>query len=320
MYRLTVGIVTVFLLSLLLLSGPHAYGQHKAPPDSRKKIALTFDDAPRGNGRVYSALDRTHALITALKEADSGPVAFFVTTQTLAKNNGKARITRYAEAGHLIANHSHTHQWLNRTDSDAYLGDIDQAEELLTGFSNRRPWFRFPYLDEGTPLEKRDAVREGLVARGLRNGYVTVDNYDWYLDLQWQRALRDGKKVDQAALRDVYVEMLIGAVTFFDDLAVEALGRSPAHVLLLHENDSAAAFIGDLIARLRADGWEIISPDEAYADPIAQILPQTLMTRQGHVGALAVEAGRDPQTLTHLAIEEDQIDALLAARNVFQAP
>ncbi len=33
--------------------------------------------------------------------------------------------------------------------------------------------------------------------------------------------------------------------------------------------------------------------------------------------SLAVDAGLDPRTLTHLAIEETQIDALLVERGVF---
>ena len=35
------------------------------------------------------------------------------------------------------------------------------------------------------------------------------------------------------------------------------------------------------------------------------------------LSALAVDAGLDPRILTHLAIEEDQIDALLVERGVF---
>ena len=63
----------------------------------------------------------------------------------------------------------------------------------------------------------------------------------------------------------------------------------------------------------------IVSPDVAYADPVASIVPQTLMTRQGHIAALAIDAGLDNRTLTHLAIEETEIDTLLDERRVFGA-
>ena len=44
-------------------------------------------------------------------------------------------------------------------------------------------------------------------------------------------------------------------------------------MLLLHETDLNALFIVDLVAGLRAAGWTIITMDEAYRDPIAQMEP-----------------------------------------------
>jgi len=282
-----------------------------------KRIALSFDDAPRGDGAMMSGEERTASLIKTLQSANTGPVVFFVTTGHLKMPAGRARIERYAKAGHLIASHTHSHAWLSRTDTIKYVDDIDTAEALLQGYPNRRSWLRFPFLDEGTPLAKRDAVRAAMRERGLMNGYVTVDNYDWYIDAMWKQALRDGRSVNMEALRAAYVDLLMGAIDFYDNVAIETLGRSPVHVLLLHENDMAAMFVGDLVATLRSKGWTIVSPDEAYADPINKIIPETLMTRQGHIGALAVDAGLDPKTLTHRAIEEKQIDAMLLERGVF---
>lgn len=284
-----------------------------------KRIALTFDDAPRGDGPLFSGDERTVALIEALNSANTGPVAFFVKTSNFERPGGTTRIAKYAAAGHLIANHTHSHLWLKRTDTNDYIEDISQAERLLHGFENRRPWFRFPYLDEGKPLEKREAVRTALGEHELMNAYVTVDNYDWYLEAKWKEAVDQGQSVDVEALRRIYVDMLLDAANFYNDIAIQTFNRSPAHVLLLHENDVAAVFIGDLVAALRSDGWEIVSPDEAYRDPIAEIVPTTLLTGQGHVAALAIDDGRDPRTLTHFAIEEGQIDALLEERNVFGA-
>ncbi len=287
-------------------------------PITNKRIALSFDDAPKGDGPVFSGDDRAVELLDALARSNVEEVVFFVTTSHFEKNDGRERVESYAAAGHLIANHSHSHLWANRTDTDQYIGDIYRAEALLDGFDNRRPWFRFPFLDEGRETGKRDAIRAAIADRGLMNGYVTIDNYDWYLDAKWKEAVDAGKDVDVDALQKVYVEMLLGAVNFYNDLAETALGSSPAHVLLLHENDVAASFIDDLVVALREDGWSIIGPDEAYADPIAARVPETLLTGQGHVAALAIEAGVDNRTLTHLAIEEDQIDALLAERDVFR--
>lgn len=314
--RIMIGAV---VLAFLGASSP--LGEASAQP--KKQIAITFDDAPRGDGIMWTGEERAPQLIKSLADAEVPGTVFFVTTRGLDKDEGRARIEAYAGAGHLIANHSDQHKWAMRTEIEAYLADIDEAERQLDRLEiadeNRRSWFRFPFLDEGPELEKRDALREGLNERGLFNGYVTVDNYDWHIDSEARKAVRAGRPLNMDILREVYVDVLMGAVMFYDDLAVDHLGYSPPHVLLLHENDLAAMFIDDLVAALRDEGWEIISPDEAYAAPIADIVPQTLMTRQGHVAALAVEAGADKVTFRHLAISEEDITAYMEESGVFSA-
>lgn len=304
-------------LFCLLLAACSQIADPQTPPQTTKRIALSFDDAPRGDSVLYSGTDRTRAMIEALAAANIPPTVFFVTTRGMDQPEGRARIERYAGAGHLIANHTHTHPWLRRTEAETYIADLDQAEARLDGITNRRPWFRYPFLDEGRPLERRNEVYAALQSRGLINGYVTVDNYDWYIDRKWRNAIENNRDVDLAALRKAYVDLLVGAVEFYDGVAVDALGRSPAHMLLLHENDAAVYFIGDLVAALRAKGWTIVHPDEVYQDPIAQIEPLTQRTGQGRVAALAIDAGLDPATLSHLAIDENMIDAFLDERGVF---
>lgn len=282
-----------------------------------KQISISFDDAPRGKGTIFTGDERAAELIDSLNSVNSPPVVFFVTTKHIDKKGNRERIHRYAKAGHLIANHTDQHPWLHKTELAEYLAGVDKAEELLRGFENRRPWFRFPFLDEGRELGKRDAMRKALAERNLMNGYVTVDNYDWYIQSEWKRAVANGKQIDMEALKKAYVEILIGAVNFYENLAQEKLGRSPAHTLLLHENDLAALYIDDLIIALRKAGWEIIDPDTAYQDPIAKTEPKTLRTGQGRVAALAFDAGIEPKRMSHLAIEENMIDQLLLNYGVF---
>lgn len=306
------------VLLLILLAGA-ALGV-SAEENTAKRIALTFDDAPKKSGAHFSGDERGVALLSALRKADVETVGFFVTPRNFELAGGKQRIERYAAAGHLIANHSNTHQWANRTEVARYIDDLGTADDLLQGFENLRNWYRYPYLDEGRSVEKRDAIQAGLAAHGLKNGYVTVDNYDWYLDMKWKQAVDAGQHVDLQALGGVYVETLLAAVNFYDSLANQWLGRSPVHVLLLHENDIAAVFIDDLVVALRDAGWEIVSPDVAYDDPIARREPKTLLTGQGRVAALAIDAGADNRTLTHRAIEEAQLDQFLQEREVFNPP
>ncbi|MEO1553508.1 MAG: polysaccharide deacetylase family protein [Pseudomonadota bacterium] len=293
----------------------------------QKQIALTYDDAPLGDGPRYSGAERTEALIAQLSDAGSGPVAIFVTTQGFDLDQGLSRIKAYASAGHYIANHSDQHIGASKTATTDYIADIDVAETKLAEFDNRRPWFRFPFLDEGgmggddEAIEKRDAYRAALTERGLMSGYVTVDTYDWHLDGLWRQAIQDGRKVDMAALSQVYVDMVVNAANHYDQLSQRVLNRAPVQVLLLHENDLAASFTTDMVAALRADGWEIVDPDLAFADPIAEQVPETLFSGGGRVAALAMDAGwRDWGTLGHWGANRSEITHRAFASGAIDRP
>ena len=294
---------------------------------SLKQIALTYDDAPLGDGPRFTGQERTEAFLAELEAANSGPVAIFVTTQGLDRLNGADRIASYAAAGHLIANHSDRHAGASRTPTEDYIADIDRAEEKLTQFDNRRPWFRFPFLDEGgmgeanKTGEKRDAYRAALAERGLISGYVTIDTYDWHLDRLWSQAVAEDRAVDMAALSELYVDMVRDAAEHYDALGQRVLGRRPVQVLLLHENDLAASFTTEMIAGLRADGWEIVDPDLAFSDPIAEQQPETLFSGMGRISALAADQGlRDWETLNHWSVSETAITERAFESGAFERP
>ena len=282
-----------------------------AQAQDAKRIALTYDDAPRED-TFLDGETRADMIVAGLAAAGVDQAAFFITTDGIDSPVREQRVADYAAAGHVLANHSDTHPWLRELDTDTYLANIDTAEDKLAGFANRRAWFRYPYLNEAPDEAKRDAVRAGLAERGLVNGYVTVDTWDWHLDSLFQQAKKDGKPVCMAALRKLYTDMLVEAANFYDAAAREYLGRAPAQTMLLHENDMAAYFTADLVAALEADGWEIISADAAYEDPIAAVEPDTMFLGMGRVAALARLAGKPGPEFTYLASEGDEIDEAFA--------
>lgn len=254
---------------MTLVAGPNAFAQ--------KRIALTFDDVPRPRGAFFTPDERTARIIAGLKEARVAQAAFFVTPGFLSLPDGaggEARIAAYAAAGHVIANHSFSHQALKSLSADAYLADIDQAALWLKDRPNLRPWFRFPFLDEGgDDIAKHRAVMAGLQARGLSNGYVTADASDWNTENLTIAANAAKKSMDMKALRRLYVRAHVESAEFADALARRALHRSPVQVMLMHETDLAALFLPDLVRGLRKRGWTIVSADEAYADPLARTEP-----------------------------------------------
>ncbi len=285
---------------------------------SAGEIALSFDDAPLGNGAFLTGAERTQMLIDKLDSLGIDEVVFYCTTERLYGPAREKRLRAYAAAGHKLGNHTETHPRLSTVGANAFLADVDHAHDDLVNFDGFVPWFRFPMLDEGQSRPLRDSIRAALAERGYVNGYVTVDNYDWYIDRRTRLAADSGHIVDLDALRGFYVETLWNGILHYDKIAHEVLGRSPKHVLLLHENDLAALFIDSLVTHIRANGWSIISPTEAYTDPIADSLPDVLMNNQGRVAAIARARGVEPRALVHLSEDVAYLDSALVHRGILK--
>ena len=85
------------------------------------------------------------------------------------------------QAGLGLGNHTFSHPNLNRVTASEYIADIERNEAVLAEVAGPR-WeriFRYPYLHEGDTLQKRDAVRRWLTARGYQIAQVTVYFDDW---------------------------------------------------------------------------------------------------------------------------------------------
>ena len=278
------SLATALAAFVLLAIAPSAAAQ--------KRIALTFDDTPRGVGAFFTMEERSKRLVAALRKARVEQAAFFVNPGRVQAPGDEAVVDRYVRAGHVIANHSFSHPHLNQLAAADYLADIDKAEAWLKPRPGRRPWFRYPFLDEGgKDKAKRDAIRAGLAARGLTNGYVTAEGSDWNIEQLTIDAKKAGKTIDMAGLRDLYVETHVQAADFADALMIKTIGRSPPHVMLLHETDIAALYIADLVEALRADGWEIVTADVAYSDPLKTAAPDVPSATGSLTELLAWEKG-----------------------------
>jgi peptidoglycan/xylan/chitin deacetylase (PgdA/CDA1 family) len=285
---------------------------------SAQEIAITIDDAPRKDTNLFSGTERTQILIENLKKAKVPDVLIFVVTKQINENT-ISRIKAYEKAGFHLANHSHNHFSANYEDLDNYLEDITVAHKILERFDNFIPFYRYPYLHHGKNRKTRDSIKAHLKNLGYRIGYVTVDNYEWYMDSLLQKALSEGKEVDYEKLKKVYVNSLWETITFYDTIARKTLGRSPKHILLVHENDITALYIGELTEYIRSQGWKIITPQEAYADPIASIVPDVLYNNQGRVAAIARSQGWERKRLSHESEKsEAYLKALFERQKVFK--
>lgn len=282
-----------------------------------QEIALSFDDAPTFDSPLFTYQERAERIRKHLT-THNATAAFFVITGNINSRNSEQLIA-YTRQGHMLANHSHSHFSPSRVSITQYLKDIEMADSILRHWEHVKPWYRYPFLNEGLNKAKRDSIRSTLRTLGLTNGYVTIDNYDWYINGALTEAARNKKKIDYEKLKKFYIDHVIQSLLFYDNIAKQTIGRSPRHVLLLHENDLAALFLGELIETLKNNGWKIISPDVAFKDPIATQIPDVLFNGQGRIGALAFEKGIPAAQLVQASEDEAYLDRQLADQNIFSS-
>lgn len=183
-----------------------------ALPAGEKYVALTFDDGPRKS--------TTERLLDGLKERGAKATFFLIGEQIEANAD---LVTRMAQEGHQIGNHTWSHQRLDGAHPDEAAQEVERTEAALEALlGGGEYWLRPPYgqvsedADFGVPLVK-----------------WSVDPRDW--------ESRDAGKVTRAILEHV----------------------EPGSIILLHDiyptSVDAALRVVD---QLQAEGYWFVTVEE----------------------------------------------------------
>ncbi len=280
---------------------------------SQPTISFTFDDGITEDRCGYSFKDWNAMLLGHLEKANIKTI-FFVTGKNKIDENGKFLLNSWNEKGHRIGNHTYTHPYYNskKVSFKDFSGELIKTDEVINGYSNYIRLFRFPYLKEGNTQGKVDSIRQFLKEKKYKNGHVTIDASDWYIDSRLRKRLKENPDADIEGFKNFYLQHIFERATFYEDLSHKITGRHINHTLLLHHNLTAALFLDDLIQMFKEKGWNIIPAEEAYKDPIFNKNPN-------HVGesliwALAKDSGDFEEILRYPAedsrYEKNKMDHL----------
>jgi len=239
-----------------------------------QNIAFSFDDGfdPRTQ---ESAAQWNAALLDGLAQSDVKAI-FYASGSRVDSPEGLSLVSDWGIRGHDVSNHTYRHFSLGSNLLEDFIADVEKNEALLI---NQPGWvkrLRFPYLKEGRTAEKRDGFRQWMTDHGYQSGAVSIDASDWYYSNRYEAWAANHPTEEPAAFRLAYLNHLWDRASYYDGLSQSIFNRSINHVILLHTNAINAAFIADVIAMFRAKGWNIISPDEAYSDPVYATVPNAL--------------------------------------------
>jgi peptidoglycan/xylan/chitin deacetylase (PgdA/CDA1 family) len=276
-------------------------------------VSFTFDDGSLGNMPGYSLQEWNSML---LKKLDSTNVKamFFVLGKDKVSKRGSYLLTSWNSKGHKIANHTFNHNNYNSeaTTFEDFKTDFIKNDSIINNYSNYTKFFRFPYLKEGNTKEKVDSSRLFLNSKGYKNGHVTIDASDWYINSRLIKRLREDKNADISDFRTFYLNHIWERAQFYEKLSFELTGRHIKHTLLLHHNLAAALFIDDLIEMFKSKGWEITSAEDAFKDPVYNKTP--IYAGESLIYALAKDSGNYEDILRYPAedsrYEKEEMDRL----------
>ncbi len=259
--------------------------------DRGPAIAITIDDFNLADTPLMSGLERDAVIRSALRRHGVKAAGFVAGKYVDAERSPKV-LAAWSDESHILGNHSFSHSYYGGRDPLGEMSDILRCEPLLTPYPGFRKLFRYPFLAEGNAAEGRDRLRALLKGCGYRNGPVTIDTSDWYIDQRLTARLRADPATTLAPYRGYWLDHVWDRATYYDGLARAVLGHSIDHTILLHHRLTTALFLDDGLAMFRQRGWRLTDAATAFRQPEMQVSYATLPAGQSLMWAAAKASGR----------------------------
>lgn len=234
-------------------------------------VAITLDDLP-AHGVLPAGVTRVEVanqMIAALQAAGIPPTYGLVNASLIDGEPASAPVLQaWRRAGHLLGNHTFSHPALSGKTIADYEADIVKNEPVIAAAAGSSDWhwFRYPFLDEGTPAQRAE-IRSFLAGRGYKIAAVTLAIDDWDYPAPYARCLAKNDTVAVAKLETMYLERAEQGLLYSRALSSSFYGRDIPYVLLLHIGAFQAHMMPKLIALYQAKGVRFVSLAEAEKDP-----------------------------------------------------
>ncbi|HEX5283966.1 MAG TPA: polysaccharide deacetylase family protein [Bryocella sp.] len=253
--------------------------QTAARANAPLQVAFTFDDLP-AHGPLPPGMARpavVHSIVATLKREKMPPIYGFVNGFRVAQYPYQIHILEaWRAAGNPLGSHTWSHPEFDKLTVAQYEANIARNEPLLRKLApaDEWHWFRFPYLEEGNTVAKREELRAWLSQHGYRIAEVSMDFQDYNWNDSYARcAVRHDEAAIQS-LHDSYLAAADESIRVYRGIAQTLYKRDVPYVLLLHAGAFDARMLPELIALFRARGFTFVTLEEAMADPIYSFDPK----------------------------------------------
>ncbi|MGA2412546.1 MAG: polysaccharide deacetylase family protein [Candidatus Binataceae bacterium] len=292
-------------------------------PPGPATIAITVDDIP-DHGDLMPGVTRREISLGVIKALKQNGVAhaYGFTNGTFMQDDPReiGILKLWLDAGYPLGNHTYHHPDLTKISARAFIADIARQDRLLGTLANYSPLiakrfrFRYPYLDEGNTLKKRNEVRAYLFRNGYRIAQVTTDYYDWAWTDAYTRCTLQNDRKSVAWLKDHIVESADRHLRESEDVSERLVGRNIPYILLVHVGIFDALTLGAVLQHWRAEGVSFISLDQALADPAYSINPNVVYDDgRNFLEQIAMSRNLDVSPLTDNTFPIDRLNQFCQA-------
>jgi peptidoglycan/xylan/chitin deacetylase (PgdA/CDA1 family) len=237
---------------------------------TNKQISITFDELPAA--QTFGEVDRqavNYQILEALKRHEVKAVGFVVGNQIEGSYD---ILGEWLNQGHALGNLTWSGQDFNELGPDQFMSDIrhgnEALEPMLSGFGQKKRYFRYPFLHYGDTPERRAKVAGFLKKQSWRVCPATVLPEDYLYDMNLTKL---GKEPDSARFNQLlndYIDHVLNELDRVERLAINVAGRPVRQILVLRANRLNAVCLDALLAALRDAGYGFVSLDQALKDEI----------------------------------------------------
>lgn len=252
---------------LFLVPGSTAFAQ--------TEVAITIDDLPHVIENVKGAdqrwVDISKEMLAAFDKHQLKGVYGFLNAIELTQDPSLREVLDlWVAAGQKLGSHTFSHPALTSTSVEAYEADILKNEAVLNSYlkPGDTKYFRFPFLEEGNTLEKRNLIRDFLKAHDYKTAQVTFDDVDWKFNDKYVAAMQAKNTAAMQSILQQGVKKALSHLADSQQVARKIFGRDIRHIILLHMTPYTAAVMDALLTAFENQGIRVISLDEAMQDPL----------------------------------------------------
>jgi peptidoglycan/xylan/chitin deacetylase (PgdA/CDA1 family) len=311
-HRLVCRLIAVALFTF----GSHlAAGQAASSPSAHAplEVAFTFDDLP-AHGPLPPGMARpavVKSILATLKRENMPPIYGFVNGFRIAQYPYQIHILQaWRAAGNPLGNHTWSHPEFDKLTLPQYEANIVRNEPLLRKVSPNSDWhwFRFPYLEEGNTVKRREQLRAWLTQHGYRIAEVSMDFQDYNWNEPYARCAAQHNAVAINSLRASYLNAADESIRVYRQIAQTLYHRDVPYVLLLHVGAFDARMLPDLIALFRQRGFIFVTLQQAMADPTYSFDPKVSSPDGNTFNEMVAQARK--ANIPYMTDRSKQLDAV----------